>query len=216
MSRLWLLAILQVGAFALLIVLCIRIALAQPFAVRRKRVLQLALYLVVAHLAVGVTVKDAWPITDYALMHGIAGLAGELSVFTFYGVDAEGREWRIDPYAWKSISEWHLHFWFWIYYARQLHPDQQHEALGWLYRLAEEQRARLARGDTAISVLGPASAPQWFMFQRQLHVPAEPYRGIRVYLETFTIGGAIAEAEQPLRVTRGHLDRKLMGEWKAP
>lgn len=214
MSTLAWIAVLQTAAFVALIALCARVALARSVDARRKRVLHLAAYIIVAHFAIGITQKDAWPITNYRLMHGIAGPAGELSLFTFYGVDAGGREWRIDPYAWKSTSNWHLHFWFWINFTRTLTPAQQQQALAWLFRLAEQQRASLAKGDTSISPLGVASAPEWCMFQRQTTVPAQPYRAFRVYLETFNIGGAMAEAEQPYRIMKGHLDRKFISEWK--
>jgi hypothetical protein len=214
LSSLGWIAVFQVGAFVLLVALCARVALARSFESRRKRVLQLAAYIIAAHLGIGITQKDAWPITNYRLMHGRATLAGELSRFTFYGIDPDGREWRIDPYAWRSISDWHLHFWFWINFTRNLSAAQQQQALAWLFGLAEQQRSRLAMGDTSISPLGRLSAPEWWLFERQINVSPQPYRAFRVYLETFTIGGAIAEAEQPYRVMKGNLDRKLISEWK--
>ena len=214
MTAHWAVAIVQLGGFVLLIVFCARVALTRDPQSRRKRILELATYVVVAHIAIGVTQRDAWPITNYRLLHGRANLDGELSLFRFYGVDSNGREWRIDPYAWRSISEWHLHFWFWIVYARRLAPAQRQEALAWLFELAEKDRARLAGGDTSISPLGPLSAPEWWLFQRQVKVPPQPYRAFRVYLETFNVAGAIAEARQPDSQMRDHLERKLMGEWK--
>jgi hypothetical protein len=205
--------IVQVAGFLLLIALCLRVAMARSAESKQKRVLHLAAYIVLTHLAIGITQKDAWPITNNRLMHGLAPPSGELSLYRFYGVDSDGREWRVDPYAWRSISAWHLHFWFWVNY-KNLTPAQRQTALAWLFDRAEQQRAELAAGDTAISPLGPLSAPEWWGFERDLKVPAQPYRAFRVYLETFTVAGAMAEAEQPFRALKGHLDRKLIAEWR--
>jgi hypothetical protein len=212
--RILLTPVAQLAGFLLLVGLCARVAVARSFDLRRRRILHLALYIVVTHLAVGISQKDAWPITTNRALHGLARPTGDLTLFAFYGVDGDGREWRIDPYAWRSISDWHLHFWFWINFRQDLTPGQQQQVMQWLYGLAEQQRSRLAAGDASISPLGPASAPEFWLFERRLTVPSEPYRALRVYLETFTVAGAMAEAEQPYRVVKGHLDRKFISEWK--
>ena len=153
--------------FVVLLLLCASIRFAKSPAARRRRILLLAGYLVLGHLAVGVTQKDAWPITNYCLMHGPADLhKAELFRYGFFGVDAAGREWRIDPYAWRSASDWDLQYWFEVVFKKQLSPAEKDEALAWLYQLAERQRAQLARGNTSISPLGPLSAPEWWMFPR--------------------------------------------------
>lgn len=206
--------IVQIAGLVALIALAARITIARTPEVRRRRVVELTVYIVVTHLAVGITQRDAWPITTNRLMHGLAPPASDISLFTFYGVDDDGREWRIDPYAWRSISEWHLHFWFFINFREKLTPDQQHEALAWLLGLAEKRRAQLAAGNSAISPLGPVSAPQFWMLERQPNVPSTPYRALRVYLETFTIAGAMAEAQEPYRIVKQHVDRVFVGEWK--
>jgi hypothetical protein len=199
----------HLAAFVFLILLGIRVLLSRSAEPRRTRILQLAAYIVVGHLAVGLSQKDAWPITNYRLLHGLAPPTGELSFFEMYGVDRSGREWRIDPYAWRSISHWHLHFWLWVNF-KNLKPAQQDEVIAWLYRLAERQRAELAAGDQSISPLGRISAPEWYLIRRQTSVPHEPYRGLRIYLETFTVGGAIVEARGSANT---QLDRRLVGEW---
>jgi len=204
---------IEFAGFVLLLLLCARVPLAHSKESRRRRILQLAGYIIVAHLAIGLTQKDAWPITNYRLMHGLAPPTGELSLFGLYGIDGNGREWRIDPYAWRSISHWHLHFWLWQNF-KKLAPAQQQLALAWLYGLAESQRAELAAGHRSISPLGLFSAPEWWLYERQISVPAQPYRALRLYLETFTVAGAIAEAQRPEGKPRDHLDRELIGEWK--
>ncbi len=174
---------------------------------RRRFIVLLTAYVIVTHLIIGVTQKDAWPITNYCLMHGRADLRhAELYRYGFFGVDKDGREWRIDPYAWHSMSDWHLQLWFYIHFAKLSPPDQQ-QALGWLYGLAEEQRAQLARGDPSISWLGPVSAPQWWMFPRELAVPPEPYRALRVYKDTWFPATIIFD--------RKPVTRKPVGEWRA-
>jgi hypothetical protein len=175
---------------------------------RRRFVLFLASYLVLAHLVIGISQKDAWPITTYCLLHGKADLrGGELFRFGFFGVDSHGREWRIDPYAWRAMGDWHLQYWFFIN-DKKLSAAERQTSLAWLYTLAERQRQRLARGEAAISWLGPISAPQWNLIPRELAVPAEPYRAFRVYKDTW----------YPADVLTGEKNykRKLVGEWRCP
>jgi hypothetical protein len=205
----------QILTFVLFIALCARIRLARSSETKRRRVIELASYIVVVHLAVGVTQKDAWPITNYCLMHGLAPPQGEIWRFSFYGVDQNGREWRVDPYAWRSISDWHLQYWFFIHFNK-LAPSQKHEALAWLSTLVERQRAQLAQGNTSISPLGRLSAPEWWMFQRELVVAPKPYRAFRVYQELFHVADAMAAANLPGETGRHRVPRKLLGEWTSP
>ena len=215
MTKMAVITAIEFAGSIVLVFLCARVTVARSVDSRRKRVLQLASYIIATHLVIGLTQKDAWPITNYRLMHGLAPPTGELSLFGLYGVDANGREWRIDPYAWRSISHWHLHFWLWLNFVGHPQPEQeQQRAMAWLFGMAEAQRAQLASGHRSISPLGPFSAPEWWLYERKTAVPAEPYRALRLYLEGFTVAGAIAEAQQPQKLP-DHIDRKLVSEWKS-
>jgi hypothetical protein len=206
--------LVQTAAFLLFAGLCIAIAIARAEETRRKRIVMLAAYVVAIHLIIGISQKDAWPFANYRLMHGLAPADAELWRYGFYGVDAQGREWRIDPYAWRSMSDWHLQNWFLGGYSR-LPAEQKPEAMAWLYKLAEAQRVRLAQGGTNISPLGPLSARQLWLFPRELSVPHEPYRAIRVYRALFHPGEAAAFAQSGVSRETAPIARTLIGEWKA-
>jgi hypothetical protein len=183
------------------------IRFARTPALRRKAILLVITYIVATHLVIGVTQKDAWPVTNYCLMHGNADLRhGELYRYAFVGIDRSGREWQVDPYAWRGLSDWHLQLWFYINFEKLPAADQR-EALAFLYQLAEQQRMRFAAGRTSPSWLGPLSAPQWWLFPRHLSVPPESYRALRVYKDTW-VPATILFDHKPI-------NRKNIGEWRA-
>lgn len=197
----------QALAVALLVYLVARIRWERSPERRKRRVLLLLLYICAAHLAIIVMQRDNWPISNYRLLHGRARLeTGQLFRIGFFGVDKQGREWRIDPYAWRGISDWHLQYWFEVHFAA-LNQEERKQVVRWLYGLAEGQRGELARGKTSPSILGPLTAPQWWMFPRELAVPAEPYVALRVYKDTWYPG--------PVLIDSSRITRKLVDEWRA-
>jgi hypothetical protein len=206
----------QAGVFCLLLILLGVVSMARSIQSRKRRIIALAGYVFFIHLAIGITQKDAWPITNYRLLHGIAAPAAEMWRYRFNGVDSNGHEWPIDPYAWRgAISDWHLQFSVYGTFEKLPYTRQQ-EALAWLYKLAELERARLAKGDQSVSPLGSLSAPAWYLFPRELSVPQEPYRGLRLYKETFLVRDAMTAARRGERAGDYKFPRKLLGEWRAP
>src|SRR6267378_1502877 len=95
----------QVAAFLVFVALCAAIPRAVNWTQKRRRILALAAYIAIIHLAIGISQKDAWPLTNYRLMHGMVNLGSEEWRVGIFGIDGSGREWRVDPYAWRSISD---------------------------------------------------------------------------------------------------------------
>ncbi len=206
--RIVVVSLVQLAAFLVFVVLCAAIPSARERTQRRRRIVALAAYLVVTNLAIGITQKDAWPLTNYRLMHGLVNPMSEEWRVGFFGVDRSGREWRIDPHTWRAISDWHLQFWV-LKQFENSSPAEREEVLRHLLWLAEKDRAFVtARGRLPNhSLLGPLAAPQWWLWNREPRVPREPYAKIRLYKEIWTFEDKLA--------TGRNRERKLLGEWTA-
>jgi hypothetical protein len=138
-------------------------------------------------------------------MHGIADLGVECWRTGFYGVDASGREWRVDTWAWRPLTDWDVQVFFSTRWKAM--PEEQRAAtLHHLYLLAEKDRGiAVARGGPRPpSPLGPLTAPQLWMFPRVTAVSPSSYRGFRVYNEVWLSRDKLA----------GHPDKRtLLGEY---
>lgn len=202
-------AVIKFAGLAVLLIACAAIAREKKWEARRRLIVLLTVYISVAHLVVGFRQIEAWPFAPYRLLHGIAQLDAENWRISFYGVDRSGREWRIDPYAWKSIPDWHLQWWFMRRWENLSEPAKL-DALQFLFTRAEANRQEIRQhgGLPRHSILGPLAAPQWWMFPREPAAPAEPYRQFRVYKEVWTGEGRIKDLSSGRRT--------LLGEWRQP
>ena len=199
-------SLLQLASLVAFVALCAWIPRAADWASKRRRILMLAAYIVTSHLVIGISQKDGWPIANYRLMHGKANPGSEFWRIGFFGTDAAGREWRVDPYAWRSTSDWHLQFWFYIHFETASAADRQ-QVLREIYGHAERSRGFVAREGRLPwpSILGPLTAPQWWLFDREQSAPPQPYRSIRVYKEAWV---------WKERLENGTIgERKLLAEW---
>jgi len=132
-------------------------------------------------LLAGITQRDAWPFTSHTIAVGRARPDAQVCLLELAGVDATGRESRLDPYSWMPVYESVLQYWL----ARNLDGlsvAERDVALSFLLRKAESARARRAAGG-AIGPsrwLGPLGAPYWLLLPRP---PASPEKlaGLRAY-----------------------------------
>lgn len=160
----------------------VAVRLAKP-SDRRRRILGLIAYVVVVHLAAGLSQRDAWPFTCHTIAAGRVKPDARACLIELAGVDASGREWRLDPYSWMPVYGSVLQSWCGQRLAG-LTGDERTSALSFLLLRAEESRGRLAagRGIGPARWLGPLGAPYWWLLPRPPVAP-EPFVGLRAYTE---------------------------------
>ena len=168
-------------AFVVFLALGVRVRRARE-AARPKRVQALLAYVLGVHaLAVALT-WDAWPFSSHTIAVGRVRVAAPPCTTEFVGIDAAGREWRLDPYTFMPLYASVLGYW-WDAEGTHRPLWAQHHALAFLGTHAEESRARQAQGG-AIGPqrwLGPLGAPYWLLLPRAEAVSPAPYDGLNVY-----------------------------------
>lgn len=175
--------IVYAALFAGFVGLGVAVRSAQEPAARRRWTFRLIAYVVAVNLAAGLSQQDAWPFTSHTIAVGRARAGARVCLAEFVGVDASGREWRLDPYSWMPVYESVLQFWCGQRLAG-LTEGERTNALSFLLRRAEESRERLASGGRIGPArwLGPLGAPYWLLLPRPPPSP-EPLAGLRVYSE---------------------------------
>lgn len=160
------------------------LALGAIVAITRKRqaVIALIAYIVAIHAMLVITNHDDWPFTGYPLIEKVSRGDAEYRKVVFYGVDANGREWLVDPDAWSPVSPPVLMQWFVAVFPK-LTPARQQEA----------GRFLLAKTDTRKPHI-PGAAPDWWSYTHPAERPSGKFAKLRVYLETFTPRGKLAGA----------------------
>jgi hypothetical protein len=175
---------------------------------RRRAVNVFLGYTLVASGFVAVTQRDAWPFTTYTLAAFRARADRPVCLDEFWGVDAAGREWRVDSYTWSPVFDSTLQTWFDYYYA-SLPEDGKRRALGFLLSRAEAGRGQLAAGRPIgyDRRLGPAlSAPYWWLARRSTELAPTPYVGLRVY--------RVCRVPERLRRDPASRTRTLLSEYR--
>jgi hypothetical protein len=149
---------------------------------RRRAVNRLLAYVVVLSGAVGVAQWDDWPFTSHTIAVGHARADSRVCATELYGLDADDREWRLDPYSFTPAYDSILQYWLEQALGRLTEPERA-RALAFLLERAEESRRRLAAGGALgpRRLLGPAGAPYWLLLPLHLAAPAAPWRGLRAY-----------------------------------
>ena len=176
---------------------------------RRRAVHQLLAYVVAVNLAVGVLQWDDWPFTSHTIAVGRARADSRVCATTLYGLDGDGREWRLDPYTFTPVYDSILQYWVEQALPR-LDEAQRGRVLAFLLARAEESRRRLAAG-RAIGpqrLLGDHGADYWLRLPRKERVPPGPYARLRVYSSCWTT--ELPLGHQPPPVFR------VQTEWPAP
>lgn len=179
--------LLRLGSFAVFVALGLR-ARAAGEAGRRRAVQLLIGYTVAVSLAAGALQRDDWPFTSHTIAVGRARADSRVCQTRFYGVDAAGTAWRLDPYTFTPVYDSILQFWIEQALPRLGEADRE-RALQFLLQRAERSRQRLARG-RAIGpqrLLGRAGAPYWLLLPRATEVPPSPYARLRIYSVCWTL-----------------------------
>lgn len=174
--------ILALASFLVFVALGVRIRRTAGWDARRRAVNALLRYVLGLSGVVAVSQWDDWPFTSHTIAVGRPRLDAPVCMTEFRGVDAQGREWRIDPYSWSEVYDSILQYWF-KENAGRLSRRERQRVLGFLLGKAEASRARLARGDRIgyERLLGRAACPYWWLLPRQKAIPDTPYVGLRAY-----------------------------------
>ena len=150
----------------------------------RGRVDRLVAYVLAVSLAVGLTQVEAWPFTNWALVHGLA--PARMSSWEIEGIDAAGRAWPVDPRVLQPLAPEEFGSWMFARVPRL--PDDARARVGlFLLERAEAGRRRLLGGEAVGGnelLLGPLAAPFHFqqkpVWQGPADVPPAPFVAVRV------------------------------------
>jgi hypothetical protein len=198
--------LLRLLSFLLFVALGLRVRRTRDERGRRRAVQQLLAYVLALSAAVGAAQWDDWPFTSHTLAVGRPRADSRVCQTRFLGLDADGREWRLDPYAFTPVYDSILQYWVEQALPRLDEPGRQ-RALGFLLARAEQSRRRLARG-AAIGPqrrLGPAGASYWLMLPRHTEAPAAPYAGLRILSGCWSTRSALGQEAPPAW--------RLLAEW---
>jgi len=190
--------------FACFVGLGIR-ALRRP---ERRSVDRLIAYAMAVSLAVGFTQVEAWPFTNWALVHGLA--PARMSSWEIEGLDATGRAWPVDARVLQPMAPEEFGSWMFSRLPRLSH-DARARLGRFLLERAEAGRARLVAGEPVGGnerVLGPLAAPFHFQQKPVWHgpadVPAAPFVAVRVQVLEWDVEARRRDESQ---VTRRELLR---------
>lgn len=173
--------LLRLAAILVLLALGVRVRSRRAPAARRRAVNLLVAHVLAVSAASVVTQQDAWPFTCHQIAVGRPRADSRMCQTRFYGLDAAGREWRLDPWSWTPVYDSILQFWV-EQNLKRLPRDGQERVLAFLLDRAERSRSRLAAGRALghERLLGRAGAPYWLLLPRFPGVPRQPYSGLRI------------------------------------
>jgi hypothetical protein len=184
----------------------VRIRRARGGTPRRRAVHAFLVYVLAVHGAAGVLQRDAWPFTSHTIAVGRARADSRVCRTEIAGVDADGREWPLDPYAFTPVFDSILQYWL-EQSERRLAAADRARVLAFLLERAEESRARRAAGGRLgpQRVLGPLGAPYWLLLPRVPATAGTPWRGLRAYSSCWRPAERLAGAAAERRLIAEHL-----------
>jgi hypothetical protein len=157
----------------------------------RRYVNVFIIYTLVLGLGAGLSQREVWPFSTWPLVAGTAtqGVAHKRIV----ALDADGREYPIDYRAWGPLPVDELLAWVGKDFFR-LDRSAQDRVASYLLGIIEHNREQWSAG-TPVShferYLGPLSAPLFLghpeYWTQGAGVPAQPFRGLRLYMETWNV-----------------------------
>ena len=190
--------LLRLATFLVFLVLGLRVRRASD-AARRRAVSHFLAYVLVLSALAGVLHRDDWPFTSHTIAVGRARADSRVCQTRFYGVDAAGELWHLDPYTFTPVYDSILQYWVEQALPR-LDEAQRARVLSFLLARAEESRRRLAAG-RAIGpqrLLGGSAADYWLLLPRQPRVPVEPYAQLRIHSACWTTRLALGQEPAPI------------------
>jgi hypothetical protein len=200
--------LLRLASFLLLLALGARVRRSRDPAARRRAVNLLLAYVLAVSGATGVSQQDFWPFACHQIAVGRPRADSRVCQTEFYGLEASGAAWRLDPWSWTPVYDSILQFWVEQGLPR-LSAAQRERALAFLLARAERSRARLAAGKPLghERLLGAAGAPYWLLLPRRTSVPDSPFSGLRVDTACWLPSERLADPRRETRVTIAEFSR---------
>jgi hypothetical protein len=147
----------------------------------------------VASFGAGLAQRNLWPFSPWPLVAGIHPAAATHA--RLVAVDGTGVEHGVDYRAWEPMAIDELYSWLQGPFM-SLEEEQKEAAFAWLLLRAEKGRRRALAGEAPSdrsSILGPLEAPLFLLHPRIWDdagaVPAAPFTGLRLYLESWDVEG---------------------------
>jgi hypothetical protein len=181
-----LIQIARLGILILFVVLGLRVALTHEPRRRRSALQLFLMYTLGVNMYIALRQTDAWPFSPYRMMAVNATIHDdERRMIGFKGVDADGREWDIDPLSWSPLYPQAVMGWLEVGYP-QATTAQRIESLAFLLERANTARAARAEGRAFgnAALLGPLTAPDTNPFPKAAASP-KPFAGLRLYRITW-------------------------------
>jgi hypothetical protein len=160
-------------------------------------------YAVLLSSTPGLLQLDAWPFSAWPLVAGT--LPSRVSFLRVLAVDDQGREHDVDYRGWHPLMVDELYAWLDSRFQK-LPESRQRAAAAYLLGRAEAAR-RAARAGEPIAFagnrLGPFAAPFFLLHPRLWDepgvTPPQPFVGMRLYRESWTLGERLRAGEVPTR-----------------
>jgi hypothetical protein len=152
--------------------------------VQRRRAVQLFVIYTLAVNAMLVVMRvEAWPFSRYPMMAvPTVNPNAESTLLSFRGVDAAGREWKVDTRAWSPLFPAAIMGWVTKTLPR-LSEDERREAMRFLLQRANDARAAAVKherfGNDAL--LGAVAAPDVFVYGARAQPAPSPFVALRIY-----------------------------------
>jgi hypothetical protein len=161
------------------------------------------LYTLVLGLGAGLSQFEVWPFSTWPLVAGI--VAPTVTHPRFVAVDGEGQEFPIDYRAWGPLVFDEMMAWQGKYFLN-LDRAAQDRVAAYLLDIIERNREQWSTGRPVAyfeRYFGPLSAPFFLghpeYWTQGAGVPARPFRGLRLYRETWDVE---ERWRDPSKVTR--------------
>jgi hypothetical protein len=187
----------------------LRLSRLPPGTARRRGETAFIAFALGLSVAVGVLQKDAWPFSPYPILAEDATRAAVLERVVVKGVDANGAEWDVHPWAWSPLPATKIEEWIHTVYPR-LEPASRRNAERFLLARAEEARgaSRVRREVGRGRWIGPLAAPGW-MAERAAPAAGEaPFVALRAYVVKWRPREVLADP--------GRVERRLLFDTARP
>ena len=151
-------------------------------------------YTVAASLLVGFIQREAWPFSNWALVHTLR--QHNMTRWDFIGIDASGRQWIIDPRVLEPIAPEEFDTWMRMQFFRLTLRDRDVVARDILERAEKGRQRFLAKGypGTDRWLLGAAAAPRHFhrarIWRSPNDVPKIPFERFQLRVSEWEIENA--------------------------
>jgi len=161
----------------------------------------------VYQFASGLSQRDMWPFSSWAMMVGLTPPATRrLPTLRVVGVDANGNEHEIDYRAWSPLSLEELYSWINRYFFR-MDPVSRDRVASYLLQLSNHARERaISQGGLNFlnRWLGPLTAPTHLLhpaiWSHADGVPHNPFLGLRIYQESWDLEAGASAPGKSQRV----------------